>query len=136
MTPENITTVNLAVLKDGRVLCVRKSPEHDWILPGGMPEDDEVDIETLNREVREELGCGIRLPLDWLGVFQGPAADRPGVTVTVRVYVGELDGEPRPNAEITGMRWIALSYRGDDLAPSLRRHILPELAEGTYRWRW
>ena len=47
---------------DGRVLLVRRAyAPFDWVLPGGIASADESPVETALREVREELGIGVRL---------------------------------------------------------------------------
>ena len=57
-----------AVLRDGnRILLCRRSPQHRrnpgvWDLPGGHVEPGELPGAALARELREELGIGIRPP--------------------------------------------------------------------------
>jgi 8-oxo-dGTP diphosphatase len=57
-----------AVLRDGnRILLCRRSPQHRrnpgvWDLPGGHVEPGELPGAALARELREELGIGIRAP--------------------------------------------------------------------------
>ena len=129
MRERHITKVGLVVLREGELLCVRKSPEHKWILPGGKPEAHETDVETLERELAEELCCGLRGHLQWLGAFQDRAADEHRTIVIVRAWLGEVDRDPHPDMEITEVRWLPLASRSDDLAPSLRRQVLPRLSE-------
>jgi hypothetical protein len=42
-------------------------------------------------------------------------------------YLAGIDGEPRPAAELAGLRWV--TGREDDvrLAPAVRDHVLPAL---------
>ena len=45
------------ILHNGRVLCQRESIEHFWFLPGGRAELGESSLESIRREICEELGA-------------------------------------------------------------------------------
>lgn len=122
-----VPVVAIVVQRNGTVLCVRKGPNHHWILPGGKPEDGESDLATLTREIGEELCCGVREDIEPLWVITVPDADVPGSTVAIRVWRGMLIGEPRAGAEITELQWVPLSSRAKNLAPGMRTIVLPRL---------
>ncbi len=102
------TCVAGAVIKDGRVLLVHRSPSRRfypdvWDLFGGHVEEDERLEEALSREAREELGIEV-LALRWLGQVYDPV--EPAV---VHVYaVSSWEGEPVNAApeEHTEVRWF------------------------------
>jgi 8-oxo-dGTP diphosphatase len=120
--------IGLAVTEGDRVLLVRKRGGGCFILPGGKPERGEDDLETLSREIQEELGCTIQADsLAFLGSFTDVAADTSNAIVTVRLYKGALIGSPAPKSEIEALRWIRNLEDGSVLAPSLRNQILPFL---------
>ena len=125
----HITKIGLAVVRDNRLLLVRKRGAPSWILPGGKPEPtDKDEIGTLVREIREELGCGIRGWIVRRGEYTNKAADLEDTTVTVVVYTGDLTGEPTPQSEIEALWWFNPEVdHMDALAPSLRYQILPAL---------
>lgn len=61
----SITVVGAVIVRVGLVLCARRgsgmSQEGLWEFPGGKVEPGEEPTEALVREIREELGCGIRV---------------------------------------------------------------------------
>jgi 8-oxo-dGTP diphosphatase len=126
---QRILKIGLAVT-DGnhRVLLVKKRGGKRFILPGGKPELGEDDLDTLRREIHEELGCDIKSEsVEFVGSFTDAAADMKDVTVTVRLYKGYLIGKPSPNSEIETLRWVSDCEDESSLAPSLRNQILPFL---------
>ncbi|NBD74255.1 NUDIX domain-containing protein [Patescibacteria group bacterium] len=129
------TKVGLLVLSADRrsFLVVAKAPEHvtsDYLMPGGKLEEAS-DEECLEREIAEELGCGVDLTsLEWIGSFTDVAAGRPDRTVEIRLYQGELIGEPTPSGEIVELQWISARDRTDRrISPIVRKQIMPTLIE-------
>ena len=102
------TCVAGAVIKDGGVLLVHRSPSRRfypdvWDLFGGHVEESECLEEALIREAREELGIKV-LALRWLGQVYDSV--EPAV---VHVYaVSSWEGEPVNAAleEHTEVRWF------------------------------
>lgn len=126
-TRKELKKVGLATIEDGLLLVVRKRGTHSFILPGGKPEGAEQDLETLNREVNEELGCSVA-HAHFEGAFTDVAADLCETVVTVRLYAGKLIGDPHPASEIEEIAWINLAGPFElPLAPSLTNKILPHL---------
>jgi 8-oxo-dGTP diphosphatase len=122
-----VLKVGLAVIRNGKLLLVRKRGLEHLILPGGKPEAGESEIEVLHREIREELGCGVREQA-FEGCFSDVAAGNHGLLVTVMLYLGELVGDPVPKSEIRQLEWINLfSPVRTQVAPSLLNGILPHL---------
>jgi 8-oxo-dGTP diphosphatase len=128
--PRFILKVGLAVVDGSRLMTVRKKGHRQFILPGGKPEPGEADISTIEREIREELECGIdRHSISFLGEFTDRAAELDDVTVVVRLYVGQLVGTPEASAEIAEIGWLELDRPADlALAPSLTNQIVPFLS--------
>lgn len=121
-----INKVGLAAELNGRLLVARKRGSDIFILPGGKPEGDERDLETLSREIEEELGCGIARPF-LRGVFTDVAAETIEAMVVVRLYSGDLVGEPKPCSEIEELAWVDIRKPTLRLAPSIENGILPFL---------
>ena len=128
MTTEPNIHIAAAVIVDrrGRTLLVRKRGTAAFMQAGGKVAPGETAAETLARELREELDCGLVGPPRPLGRFQAPAANEPGRIVAAELFAVELDGDMCPAAEIEEMIW----HDPDDLdsltlAPLTRNHVLP-----------
>ena len=113
-------------MRAGRVLACRRTAPTDaagrWELPGGKVEPGETSETALVREVREELGCHIRV-VRWL------AAEAPiGERYVLRVALAMLShGVPEP-VEHDAVRWLAADELGDVDWLEPDRPFLPEIA--------
>lgn len=124
--------VAAVVLRRGdRVLAVRKRGTERFMLPGGKLEPGETPRECAVREIAEEIGLRIPPPV-LLGRYTSETANEPGHTLQSTVFLGELSGEPRAEAEIAELRWIPLvpDAGGPPLAPMLEHRVLPALRSG------
>lgn len=113
----------------GRLLLVRKRGTAAFMLPGGKPEPGEAALDALDRELREELGCGLQpgsaVPM---GRAAAPAANEPGRTVEAELFGVALAGEAVAQAEIDELRWIDPAAPGDlRLAQLARDAVLPRV---------
>jgi 8-oxo-dGTP diphosphatase len=122
--------IGLLTFRDGRMLlCRKKHTTSLLILPGGCLEPGESALECLTRELHEELGEVGVSGLEYVGTYTDRAAGGEGKTVSIELYQGELEGEPRPCAEIRELVWFGESDDRAQLAPSLANRILPDLAQ-------
>lgn len=86
-----------------------------WEFPGGKVEPLESAEDALHRELREELGIGVRLGSEL------PAETAAGwqlnAKASMRVWFAEIaDGEPRPLEDHDELRWISLAGSDEALA--------------------
>jgi 8-oxo-dGTP pyrophosphatase MutT (NUDIX family) len=125
---EGVIRIAAAVIMDeaGRTLLVRKRGTGAFMQAGGKIGWGETASQALTREVREELGCGIRGECRPLGSFSAPAANEPGSIVEAELFAVELIGDIVPAAEIEEARWHDPDANAAvALAPLTRDHVLP-----------
>jgi ADP-ribose pyrophosphatase YjhB (NUDIX family) len=113
------------VMHAGRVLLARRARDPyagTWDLPGGFLEQDETPLAGLRRELREEIGVGVRR-----ASFVGFAIDRygpGGVAVLTIVYrVTPPTGRVRAADDVAEVCWVRpreVPYR-EVAFPGLRR---------------
>ncbi|XXF07421.1 NUDIX domain-containing protein [Pseudomonas sp. D2-3] len=130
MPPHTLNIAAACLLDDaGRLLLVRKRGTRMFMLPGGKREAGESPLQTLARELDEELH--LQLPeaaFTPLGHFNEAAANEADTRVAADIFRAALAHPVAPAAELEALRWLApQDPRGDDLAPLLRLHVLPLL---------
>jgi 8-oxo-dGTP diphosphatase len=123
----NLVKVGLAVIKDHKMLMVRSAKHGDaFSTLGGKIEPGEDDIQCLVREVKEEAATEVDLDsLEYLNAFKGAIIGRENTFITIRLYKGELRGEPTPSSEIVEIRFF------DSTIP--QKHLTPA-SEKLFAW--
>lgn len=123
----DVLVVGAAVVRHGQVLATRRTyppqARGRWELPGGKVEPGEAWADALVREVREELGCEVRVT----GRLAGTQPIAHGYALAV--LLAELvSGEPAPR-EHDALRWLGPEELGEVpwLAPDVP--FLAELRE-------
>jgi 8-oxo-dGTP pyrophosphatase MutT (NUDIX family) len=80
-------------------------------VPGGKRHDGESDLDTLLREVEEELTVTLRPEtVRHFGTFEAGAEGKP-LLVRVACYTAAYDGTLSPSAEIEELAWMAYADR-------------------------
>lgn len=128
-----IQTISAVILDaSGRMLLVRKHDSAIFIQPGGKPESGESALETLARELDEELGVAmVGGSAVRLGRFNDEAVHEVGWRIRTETWIVSIVGTPIPSGEIAELRWVDPAAPGDPNIASLsRNHILPAVV----RW--
>jgi 8-oxo-dGTP diphosphatase len=97
----------------GAVLCARSAGKALYYLPGGKRESGETDVQTLVREIGEELGVTITPgTAEEAGVFEARADGRAdAVTVRLTCYFADYSGVLAANGEIAEFAWLSYADR-------------------------
>ncbi len=113
-----------AVLREGRILLIRREDNGLWAMPGGATEVGETWAESVERELSEETGVqGTATKL--LGVFDSRLwRSRPRQQIYVSVWLVELADNQTPVAgpETTGVGFFAEDAL-PDLSPGHRLRV-------------
>lgn len=103
---KQIDVVGAVVISDDRVLCVQRGPQGSlagkWEFPGGKIEVGESPQEALEREIREELLCRIKVDAE---VTTTRYEYDFGVVQLTTYYCHLLAGQPRL-VEHAQMSWL------------------------------
>ncbi|SDL87076.1 NUDIX domain-containing protein [Nonomuraea maritima] len=105
-------------LDHGKILSTRSRGKDAYYIPGGKREPGESDLDTLVREIDEELAVTI-IPATatHIGTYQAQAhGHAEGVTVQMTCYTADHHGAPTPSNEIEEVAWLSYADR-DRVSP-------------------
>lgn len=117
-----------AVLRDpeGRVAMVRNTYREGWSLPGGVVDDNEAPAEACVREVLEELGHTVDVPVRLLAVQWAERGEGPVQFLSLTFDAGVC---PDPSAlrpqeeEIAEIGFFAVDELPEGLRPFMRARM-------------
>lgn len=97
--------------KDGKILSTLSKGKSTYYIPGGKREGNETDLETLVREVKEELDVDVVLDtVEYLGVYKAQSdGAAEGVKIIMTSYTGDYIGELKAKSEIDRFEWHTMS---------------------------
>lgn len=102
---EKKTRIAGIIIKDGKLLMVKGKKHDELWTPGGKVEAGESDQECLKRELKEEIGANL-LSCRFFTEYTNPAFYHPEQMLTERVYIAEIEGDVKPDAEIESIIWF------------------------------
>lgn len=105
-------------VEDGKILSTRSRGKDVYYLPGGKREPGETDVQTLVREIREELDVAIAPgSATHAGTFQAQAdGHAAGIAVRMTCYTADYQGTLAPSSEIDELIWLTYADR-DRVSP-------------------
>jgi 8-oxo-dGTP pyrophosphatase MutT (NUDIX family) len=125
---KRIHKVIAVVIKDNKLLMVRKKGKDIWTSLGGRIESGETERECLLREIKEEFNCGVKI-IKKLGDFEDRAVFDDTI-VKLSAFLVEIKGEIKlSDPELKEYRFINKDYKreGIKLPPSIENQIIPLL---------
>lgn len=107
-----IDKIALLYISEGKILSTRSKGKDKWYFPGGKREPGETDMQTLVREIREELNVEVlENTVRFYGKFDAQAHGKAeGVIVRMTCYTACIKGDLLANNEIEEIRWIDSSF--------------------------
>ena len=108
-----IDTVAWVRVEGGRILCARSRGVDAFFIPGGKRELGESDLDTLLREVREELTVRlVAATAAHRGTYEAAAHGQPaGAIVRMSCYTAEYQGQLAPSSEVAELAWLRYADR-------------------------
>lgn len=103
-----IDKIALLYIKDDKILSTRSKGKDIYYFPGGKRENGETDIETLVREIKEELSVDIvESSINYYGTFEAQAHGKSeGILVKMTCYMAEFNSELKADSEIAELVWL------------------------------
>ncbi|MBP2471294.1 8-oxo-dGTP pyrophosphatase MutT (NUDIX family) [Crossiella equi] len=122
-----IDKIALLHLVDRGLLAARSHGHDAFYLPGGKRDPGESDVDTLVRELAEELGVTVDpATARPAGTWQAQAHGKPdGVVVRLTCYTADYTGTPVASSEIAELAWLTHADR--DRASATAQLVLDDL---------
>ena len=110
-TMKVIDKIAFLFLKDGKILSTRSKGKDKYYIPGGKRELGETDMQTLVREIKEELSVKIlEDTVKYYGTFEAQAHGKAeGIIVKMTCYMAEFEGVLQADSEIAEIVWLTTS---------------------------
>ena len=114
-------------IKNNKILSTLSKGKDKYYIPGGKREEFENDIETLTREIQEELSVNLDLnTLKYYGTFKAQAHGKDeGVVVKMSCYTADYTGTLKVDSEIAEIVW--LEYKDLDKISPVDQLIFKDL---------
>ena len=103
-----VDKIAFILIENRFILSTRSKGKDVFYIPGGKREHGETDVQTLIREVKEELTVVIKPEsIRYLETFRAQShGEKQGVLVQMTCYTASYAGELIPNSEIEEIRWL------------------------------
>jgi 8-oxo-dGTP pyrophosphatase MutT (NUDIX family) len=105
---KEIDKIAFIEIQNGQILSTKSKGKTKYYLPGGKREVGESDVQTLIREIAEELSVVI-IPntAEYIGTFSAQSdGDKEGINVIMTCYKAKYSGSLNANSEIEEIKWL------------------------------
>ncbi len=126
---ETVTRIAGIIIKDGKLLLLLGKNHKELWTPGGRIEPGETDEECLKRELKEETGVNL-LSCKFFKEYSGKSFYHPERTTIERVYIAEVEGQVKPDAEIKDFVWFSkedFENKKYPMITSTQEALIPDL---------
>lgn len=93
------------IINDGKLLMLKGKEHEELWTPGGHLEEGEGEAECLARELKEEIGVKLTKS-KFFGEYPGKSFYQPEKIYNQHIYLAEIEGEIKPDAEIESYLWL------------------------------
>jgi len=111
-----LPTAGLIVVKNNGILLAYSNNKKAWYLPGGKVDPGESSLQSLQREIREELNLTLQADrLTYYCHISAPAyGEHQDIVMEQDCYIYDLQEDVRPGNEIGGVKFFDYeSYRNE-----------------------
>jgi ADP-ribose pyrophosphatase YjhB (NUDIX family) len=127
---KKIFKVALALIRNDKVLMAKNFGIDKYFIPGGKPNGNETEMQTLFREVKEELSVNlVKDSIKYFGTFEDIASTHPDSIIQVKLYLGNVYGELKPSCEIEKLAWFGKNDDWNMLGTVAKTKIMPALVK-------
>ncbi len=108
---KEIDKIALIKIENGKILSTKSKGKNKYYIPGGKRENSETDVQTLIREIKEELSVDIiKESIEYVGTFKAQSdGAKEGIIVKMTCYQANYIGDLKEDNEIEEIRWLNLN---------------------------
>ncbi len=108
---KEIDKIALIEIENGKILSTKSKGKNKYYIPGGKRENSETDVQTLIREIKEELSVDIiQESIEYVGTFKAQSdGATDGIIVKMTCYQANYIGDIKADNEIEEIRWLNFS---------------------------
>jgi ADP-ribose pyrophosphatase YjhB (NUDIX family) len=118
------------VVRDHRVLVVRKRGSALFVAPGGRLAPHESHLDCLKRQLKAKLGVKVNVATPF-GTYEKPAALDDSKVVRIHAWMTDVVGPCLPEGDIVETLWITAGTRMP-MGSAFAEFVIPELARAGY----
>lgn len=119
------------IIKDRHFLVTRAQGKDVFVAPGGKLEAGETAVQTLLRELMEEVQVSaLEEDVQQIGTFTAQAAGNESKVVEMEVFlVNNPQGEPTPTSEVEEVMWVNSQTSGIKMGSIFEHDVMPLLKQ-------